>query len=65
MSHTALDLSWLDSFSLLTVLHIVFSTVGDWSSVSWDAIVCSPKTVALITSVDLCFRAFFHEGTLH
>jgi len=64
MVHTPLDSSELDSVSVLTVLHFVISTVGDRGSVSWDVILCSPKTIALITSVDLCFRTFFHEGTL-
>jgi hypothetical protein len=66
MNHTPLNSSGLDSVSVLSVLHLVISTVGDWCSVSWDVIprVCCPKTVALITSVDLCFRTVFHIGTL-
>jgi len=66
VNHTPFNSSGLDSFSVLTVLHLVISTVGDWGSVSCDVIlrVCCPKTVALITSVDLCFRTVFHKGTL-
>ena len=64
MSHTPLDSAGLVSVSMPTVLHLVISTVGDWGSGSWDVTLRSPKTVALVTSVGLCFRTFFHEGTL-
>jgi len=65
MSHTPLDSSGFDSVCVLTVLYFVISTVGDWGLVSWDVILCSPKTVALITSVDLCSVLFSMKEPLH